>query len=136
MERKEREKALEGVNLLGLAPIRLADWEVVDGKVVVLRPRPSTKGARGLLERFFHRMSASRIRLDDVGGCAWQALDGRRTVREVASILREEFGDEVDPAEERLGHLIWLLRKEGLLGYPGWDEEHPGSARNSFGRAP
>jgi len=127
-DRKIREKELEAVNLLGLAPVRLADWEVADGKVIVFRPRPSTQGLRGLLDRFFHRMSASRIRLDEVGGRAWEALDGRRTVAEVASVLRDEFGGRVDPAEERLGQLIWLLRKEGLLGYPGWDEERPESA--------
>jgi hypothetical protein len=68
-------------------------------------------------------MSASRIRLDEVGSVAWRALDGDRTVAEVAAMLREEFGDRVHPVEERLGHLIWMMRREGLLGYPGWDEE-------------
>jgi hypothetical protein len=44
-------------------------------------------------------------------------------VAEVAAMLREEFGEGVHPVEERLGHLIWMMRREGLLGYPGWDEE-------------
>ena len=68
-------------------------------------------------------MSASRIRLDEVGSVAWRALDGRKTVDGVAEVLRGEFGEGVDPAEERLGQLIWVMRKEGLLRYPGWDEE-------------
>jgi hypothetical protein len=123
MGRKRREKDLEGINLLGLAPFRLADWEEVGGRVVVLRPPPGTRGLRGVMDRFFHRMSASRIRLDEVGSVAWRALDGNRTVAEVAAMLREEFGEGVHPVEERLGHLIWMMRREGLLGYPGWDEE-------------
>jgi hypothetical protein len=49
-------------------------------------------------------------------------MDGHRTVSEVADLLRRSFGERVDPADERLGHLIWLLRREGLLGYHGWDE--------------
>lgn len=122
MKRKEREKALEGVNLLGLAPLRLADWEEVEGKVVVLRPEPTTGGIRGLLDRFFHRMSAHRIRLDAVGSFAWLHLDGNRTVGEVAGLLGQEFGDSVQPAEERLAHLIWMMRREGLVAYPGWDD--------------
>ncbi len=121
MGRKQKEKALEGVNLLGLAPLRLAEWEEVGGRVVVLRPEPGSTGLRGLLDRFFHRMSANRIRLDEVGSFAWLHLDGERTVGEVAQLLTGEFGDRVAPAEERLAHLVWLLRKEGLLGYPGWD---------------
>jgi len=122
MGRKGKEKELEGVNLLGLAPVRLARWEEVEGRVVVLRPAPETRGIRGLLDRFFFKMSAKRIRLDDVGSVAWRALDGERSVAEVAELLRGEFGDTVDPAENRLAQLVWLLRKEGLVGYPGWDE--------------
>jgi len=123
MGRKERDKELEGVNLLGLAPVRFAKWEEVEGKVILLRPRPTTRGPRGLLDRFFHRMSANRIRLDEFGSFAWIRLDGSRTVGQVVELMREEFGDRVDPAEERLSHLIWLLRREELLGYPGWDDE-------------
>jgi hypothetical protein len=122
MGRKGKETELEGVNLLGLAPVHRAEWEEVEGRVVVLRPPPTTHGLRGLLDRFFHKMSASRIRLDEVGSFGWRALDGERTVAEVVDLLREEFGERVDPAEERLAHLIRLMRKEGLLGYPGWDE--------------
>jgi len=123
MRRKQREKALEGVNLLGLAPVRVARWEEVGGRVVVLRPPPATRGLRGTLDRFFHYMSASRIRLDEVGSVAWRALDGDRTVAEVADLLLEEFEEKVDPVGERLGHFIWLMRKEGFLRYPGWDED-------------
>ena len=122
MGRKEREKELEGVNLLRLAPVRFAEWEEVEGRVILLRPKPTTWGLRGLMDRFFHRMSANRIRLDEFGSFAWLRLDGSRTVGQVVEFMQEEFGERVDPAEERLSHLIWLLRREELLGYPGWDE--------------
>ena len=122
MGRKERERELEGVNLLGLAPIRLAEWEEAEGRVILLRPEPTAKGFKGLLDRFFHRMSANRIKLDEVGSFAWLHLDGERTVGQVVGLLDEEFGDRVDPPEERLAHLVWLLRGEELLGYPGWDD--------------
>ena len=123
MGRREREEALKQVNLLGLAPMRTADWEEVGGRVVVFRPPPRARGVRGLLDRFFHRMSARRIRLDEVGSLAWRSMDGKRTAGEVAVLLREAFGESVEPVEERLGHLIRVMRKEGLLAYPGWDGE-------------
>lgn len=113
---------MEGVNLLRLAPVRFAEWEEVEGRVILLRPKPTTWGLRGLMDRFFHRMSANRIRLDEFGSFAWLRLDGSRTVGQVVEFMQEEFGERVDPAEERLSHLIWLLRREELLGYPGWDE--------------
>jgi len=120
--RQTRDEELAGVNLLGLAPRRLARWDEVDGRVVVIRPRPSTRGPRGFLDRIFHRLSVERIRLDEFGGFAWLMLDGERTVAEVAELLRREFGKRVEPAEERLGQLVWMMRREGLLAYPGWDD--------------
>ena len=113
---------MEGVNLLGLAPQRIAEWEEVEGRAVLIRPEPGTGGLRGLMDRFFHRMSAQRVRLDEVGSFAWNLFDGERTVAEVGEAMREEYGEEVEPVEERLGRLVWLMRKEGFLGYPDWDE--------------
>ena len=67
-------------------------------------------------------MSASRIRLDDMGSFSWERMDGTRTVQEIAQELRAEFGDEVEPAEERLAPLVRFLRQEDLVRYVGWDE--------------
>jgi hypothetical protein len=44
--------------------------------------------------------------------------------------MRAEFGERVEPVEERLGHLIRVMRREGFIGYPGWDDRSqdvPGS---------
>jgi hypothetical protein len=121
-KRRTKEQELEGVDLMGLVPFRLAAWDVKEGRVVLVRPSPRTQGLRGILDGFLHRMSANRVRLDEVGSFAWTCLDGERTVAEVADLLRTEFGERVDPAEERLGHLVRLMRREGFLGYPGWDD--------------
>jgi len=122
-KKANREEELAGVNLLGLAPRRIAEWEEAGCKVVLLRPEPTSVGFRGLMDRFFHKMSAHRIRLDEVGSFAWTHLDGERTVAEVGELMRGEFGERVDPVEERLGHMVWVMRKEGFLAYPGWDDE-------------
>ena len=121
-EQQRKEKELEGVNLLGLAPRRVAEWEEADGTIVLLRPQPSSTGLRGALDRFFHKMSASRIRLDEVGGFAWLHFDGQRTVGGVGELMREEFGEKVEPVEERLGQFVLIMRKEGFLIYPEWDK--------------
>jgi len=73
---------------------------------------------RGLRDRLLYALSARHVRLDPVGSAAWLALDGTRTVADVAAALRAEFGTEVEPAEERLGHLVRVLRREGFLAYP------------------
>jgi hypothetical protein len=121
-----RRDPLAGVNLLELAPRRLAAWSEVEGRVVVERPRPRGRGWRRLKAALAYRFAVRRIRLDEVGSAAWLGLDGRATVGEVAGELRARFGAAIEPAEERLGQLVRLLRREGLLAYPDWDDGPPG----------
>lgn len=114
-------ETLADVDLLELRPVRLAEWDEKDGRVVVNRPRPTTRGLRGLADLISYWLSVPRIRLDEVGSVTWLLLDGRRTVGEVAQQVRERFGDALEPVEERTGIFVRTLRYQGFLAYPGWD---------------
>jgi hypothetical protein len=120
--RRQRRDDLEDVNLLELAPERCAEWEERDDRVVVIRPGPSSTGLRRLLDRFLFELSAKRIKLDDMGSFVWRHLDGQHTVGEIADLLRREFDERAEPAEDRLAKLIWAFRREEFVMYPGWDD--------------
>lgn len=111
---------LEAVNLLDVAPYRAAEWSEKGERVVVVRPRPA-RGIRQLGEWLSWFLSSRHLRLDEIGSFAWRQLDGARSVGEVAGVMRREFGERVEPAEERLGHFVRQLRREGLLGFPAID---------------
>jgi len=117
-----RQDKLEEVNLLEVTPMRVAEWEEVDGRVMLARPTRWRSGVKGVLDRFFYLLSARKIRLDDIGSFAWHQIDGEQTVAQIAGKLRDEFGERVEPAEGRLGHMVRVLRREGLVAYPGWDD--------------
>jgi hypothetical protein len=119
--RRSKKDPLGEINLLELAPVRVARWRQVEDRVVVERPKPRARFPRILLEWLLHLMAVKSLRLDEVGSFAWQLLDGEHTVGQVAVAVREHFGDAVEPAEERVGHLVRLLRQEGLIAYPEWD---------------
>lgn len=113
----------EGTNLLELRPRRRADWdEAGEDRVVLHRPKPAARGLSGLLIRIASRLAPPRLRLDPIGSSAWRGFDGARTVGQVAAQLREQFGDAAEPAEERLGKLVRLLRRDGFLALPPLDE--------------
>lgn len=120
--RRKDEDPLRAVNLLDLTPVRAAEWEEVEDRVVIERPRPPHRWFRTPLQWVGFLMSTRRIRLDPKGSFVWRALDGRETVRSLAARLRTEFGDEIEPAEERMGTLIRQLRSQELVVYPGWDD--------------
>ena len=123
MWKRRRVDELETVNLLEVSPVRLAEWTEKQERVVVVRPKALRPGPLGLIDHMLYLLSARRIRLDAFGSFAWLQLDGKRSVGQVVALLREEFGEKVEPAEERLGHLIRVFRREGFVAYPGWDDE-------------
>ena len=123
MWKRRRVDELETVNLLEVSPVRLAEWTEKQGRVVVVRPKALRPGPLGLIDHMLYLLSARRIRFDAFGSFAWLQLDGKRSVGQVVALLREEFGEKVEPAEERLGHLIRVFRREGFVAYPGWDDE-------------
>ena len=100
IRRSIQDEALAGENLLEMTPVRVAAWQEVEDRVVVERPRPSRRGIPGVGERLSYFLSMRKIRLDERGSFLWLLVDGRRSVAEVAEAMREQFGDEVEPAEE------------------------------------
>jgi len=123
---------LDQVNLLDLIPIRLVEWSEQDGAVVLHMPEPPSWW-RAPMRWISAFITSKRLRLDEVGSTAWRAMDGHRTVAELAEDLRSTFGEQVEPAEERLGLLIKTLKREDLVAYSGIDspvaEAKPGAPR-------
>jgi len=109
--------------LLARVPVPAVPCErLEDGRVVLLRPK-FLSPRLGWLQRLLPRPEF-RVRLDPTGSFIWESLDGRRTVADVCALVRERFGQEAEPVEERTlafihqmasGSFIRLDAPEGLL---------------------
>ena len=94
---------------------RRLEWkEAEDGRTIVLRSRFG-EGKLGRWLESLLRVSPYRIRLDDVGTLVWKNCDGRVSAREIADKLRNEFGDKVEPAEDRLHHFITQMSRARMI---------------------
>jgi hypothetical protein len=135
--RRRRAVLLARMNLLELVPVRTARWEERDTRVVLTRPRPDAGIRRRrpgwLVDRLVgwlgYALAPARLRLDDLGSATWRRLDGAATVGEVASAVREVFGEAAEPAEERVGTFVRLLHRDGFLALPAMEEGGPEDAR-------
>ena len=115
--RGRREDPLEGVNLLHVHPVREAEWRDEDDVVVLQRIPPREKGLSGVGARVDHWLGTPRLKLDATGSFAWRRFDGNTTVGQVVADVRETFGPEAEPVEQRLGAFVRLLRRERLVRY-------------------
>ncbi len=105
-----------GQDFLGNSFVRRYEWrEAEGGKVVVLRPRfGEGRLARRVADLF--KVTDYRIRLDEIGTAVWKRCDGSTTAREIADELRIQFGDRVEPAEERLHRFVSQMLRARMIG--------------------
>ena len=96
-------------------PRRRLDWrEADDGRCVVLRPQLGEgRIGRWLASRLGD--PCYRIRLDEVGSFIWRACDGETPLTKIAGRLRAEFGDRVEPAEERLARFVQSMLRSRMI---------------------
>ncbi|SHK53658.1 PqqD family protein [Paramaledivibacter caminithermalis] len=103
-------------NFLELIPIKKTSqkWQLnEDGLVQIIIPREGVLDK--LVRVFFKTPKVMRIDLDAIGSCVWNSIDGKKNIREIAEILKDEFGKEVDPLYERLGTYINILRNNKFI---------------------
>ena len=118
-DRSERNAGTRpGPNLLDMTLVREVEWEEDESGVVTLvRSRPRVRGPRSMGRWVSFMLAPPRIRLDEVGSFAWLRMNGSSDVGDLAALVREEFGDRVEPVNQRLGHLVRLLKRERFVSY-------------------
>ena len=111
--------------LLDCVPRRSVEHEDGDdGRLVLLRP----KYARGFLARWLQPQLKHKhfhIALDEIGTAVWEAIDGRRNVRQIADLLHDRFGEQLNSHHERCARFIEYLHQSAMvdLYHPTGKEE-------------
>ena len=100
---------MNAVEFWNALPSRRFDWcQDDDGRCVVLRP----KLGEGRVGRWFAARLGDpyyRIRLDEFGTFVWKACDGHTPLAVIAERMRDEFGDRVEPTQERVGRFVQTM---------------------------
>jgi len=102
-------------NYLDNVPNRVIDHQITDDdRVVLLRP----KFMSGILAKHLQphiKYPYYKVRLDEIGSSTWRAIDGARTVGEIADLLYENFGDNIEPRYERCSRFIYSLHQGKMV---------------------
>ena len=101
----------------GACPQRRLAWEEdAQGRAVLLRPK---LGDHRLGHWIASRLQDPyyRIRLDEMGTLVWKACDGRTRLADVVARMRQNFGEQVEPAEERLHKFILHMYRSKLIQF-------------------
>ncbi len=85
---------------LHLFPITQMEYERDDNnRIVVLVPHNDNWLTRTILPN--PKKPAKKVHLDEVGTFVWERCDGNLSIAEICDHLHNEFGEKVNPVEER-----------------------------------
>lgn len=112
MSKKSKENYLDYVPVCAPG----LEWEAdKDGMVKI---KVENKGFYNwLAQKFFKRPRFSTISLDEFGSFVWRQMDGKRTIYEIAQLVREKFGDKAEPLYERITRYFQILYRNHYIGY-------------------
>ena len=68
-----------------------------------------------IAQRCFARPPMSHIHLDKYGSFLWQAIDGRKTIGQLALLIKNEYGEKAEPLYNRLVHYMKILHNNNLI---------------------
>jgi hypothetical protein len=106
------------LNLLELKPQRCKEWEraAENGFAVILIPRFQGAILGKILQPRLKR-PFFKINLDEFGTAVWECCDGNTTVAKIAELLRQKFGADIEPVQDRLGLFIRQLDEGRLVRF-------------------
>ncbi len=95
-------------------PVRACEFIEENGIVTVLFKKEKLT----MIEKLFFKKRASKphkIDLDEVGSFIWKICDGKNTVESIIEKTETEFGEKVQPAEERVNLFINQMNSTKLI---------------------
>ena len=111
----KKDETQSQINLLNLIPVHKTKYELKEGdKVILFKPKFSNSF---LAKIFLPRMKQPfyKVNLDEIGSFFWLNCDGTRTVKEIAELHKNNFGEKVEPLYERIAHFISSLEKNRFI---------------------
>ncbi len=119
---RKKTRPTPDVNLLELVPEQLVDSTRDDeGIITILGPRFKT----GFMKKLVGSRLKSpyfKIALDDIGTTVWENIDGTQNIGMISDILKEKFGEKIEPVNNRLAMFFTQLEMSRFIVYTNLEE--------------
>lgn len=105
-------------NYLNRIPIRSDNIDInvdMSGNIVLCSVNQGFMNK--LVQVILRKPKFSYIHLDEIGSTVWKNIDGKRDIVFIGEILKEEFGEKIEPLYDRLVSYFDYLFKSGLITF-------------------
>ena len=70
-----------------------------------------------IAQALFRKPKYSYIELDDFGTFVWDCMDGKHSIFEIGTLVKERFGDKAEPLYPRLAQYMKSLHDNHFIVY-------------------
>lgn len=111
-------------NYLDLVPVRAEGlrWHTDIRQRIVLEVENEGLFNR-IGQKVFGKPRYTKVHLDAMGTFIWPLIDGNRTVDEIASAVKKEFGEKAEPLYPRLIKYFQIVESYHFISFPGKTEK-------------
>ena len=76
------------------------------------------KGAfNTIAQKLFGKPRYTKIHLDDNGTFIWPLIDGRKTVEDIAALVKDEFGEKAEPLYPRIVKYFQIMESYHFVNF-------------------
>jgi len=114
---KERKKILQTTNTLDLTPVKLYSEKINDENLVtVIVPKFKNEFAKKYISPKL-KSAEFKLNLEKFGSEVWKNMDGKTRVGDIVKKVSDKFGDEIQPAVDRVSKYIFQLYEQKLISF-------------------
>ncbi|MDO4276719.1 MAG: PqqD family protein [Eubacteriales bacterium] len=121
---KKSKKNEPQINYLDLIPEKPESlrWHK-DFKERVILEVENTGWCNRLVQKVFNKPRYTKVHLDGQGSFIWPLIDGKRTVTELAALVKEQFGDAAEPLYPRIVKYFQILESYHFVKFINMPEK-------------
>ncbi len=101
--------------ILYIPEIKGQDFSVTNGGRVILELKINP--VKMLMGRLVNKVPLSTLELDELSSSAWLAMDGRRSILDIARIQSKRTGDDIDEAARRIVQFMRYIANKGWIRF-------------------
>ncbi|MFR3766655.1 MAG: PqqD family protein [Blautia sp.] len=122
--KKRNKKKMADINYLDLIPEKNSSlkWHT-DLKERVILEVENTGIMNKIAQNLFNKPRFTKVHLDANGSFIWPLIDGKRTVADIAVLVKEQFGEAAEPLYPRIIKYFQIVESYHFIRFVNMPEK-------------
>ena len=122
--KKRNKKKMADINYLDLIPEKNSSlkWHT-DLKERVILEVENTGIMNKIAQNLFNKPRFTKVHLDANGSFIWPLIDGKRTVADIAVLVKEQFGEAAEPLYPRIIKFFQIVESYHFIRFVNMPEK-------------